>query len=91
MNKGELIDSVQEKLGEEVQKKEAETALAAVLDSITEGVQNDGKVQLIGFGTFEVRERKARTGRNPKTGEPLEISASKSVAFKASAKFKGCL
>jgi len=91
MNKTELIEAVQAKLGEDATKKQAEEAVASVLSAITDGVVKDGKVQLIGFGTFDVRERAARKGRNPKTGEPMDIAASKSVGFKAGAGFKASL
>ena len=88
MNKTELIDAVYTKLGESSTKKEAEAAVAAVLDAIADGIKADQKVQVIGFGTFEVRERPAREGRNPKTGEKLQIAASKNVGFKASSNCK---
>ena len=91
MNKAELIDAVQSKLGKDATKRAAEDAVAAVLDSIANGVREDRKVQLIGFGTFEVKNRAARMGRNPKTGEPMQIAASKSVGFKASSTLKGSL
>jgi len=88
MNKAELVQAVQNALGEEATKRQAEEALGAVLDSIVTGVKKGEKVQIIGFGTFEVRERAARMGRNPKTGEAMQIAASKTVAFKASAALK---
>ena len=91
MNKAELIDAVQAKLGKDATKRAAEDAVAAVLDSIANGVREDRKVQLIGFGTFEVKNRAARMGRNPKTGEPMQIAASKSVGFKASSTLKNSL
>ncbi len=91
MNKGELIEAIQKKLGSEATKRLAEDALAAVLESIEEGVKSDQKVQIIGFGTFEVKNRAARMGRNPKTGEAMQISASKSVGFKPSATLKKSL
>jgi len=91
MNKGELIDAVQKKLGSEATKRLAEDALAAVLESIEEGVKSDQKVQIIGFGTFEVKNRAARMGRNPKTGEAMQIAASKSVGFKPSSTLKKSL
>ena len=91
MNKAELIDAVQNALGGEATKRAAEDALSAVLDSIVAGIKSDGKVQIIGFGTFEVKNRAARMGRNPKTGEAMQIPASKSVGFKASAGLKGSL
>ena len=73
MNKGELIDAVQSTLGEDTSKKAAEAAVKAVLENIASGVKKDGSVQLLGFGTFEVRTRSARTGRNPKTGETIQV------------------
>ncbi|NNC88409.1 MAG: HU family DNA-binding protein [Akkermansiaceae bacterium] len=91
MNKAELIDSVQSALGKDATKRAAEDAVSAVLDSIANGVRSEGKVQIIGFGTFEVKHRAARMGRNPKTGEPMQIQASKSVGFKASASLKKSL
>ncbi|WP_001043901.1 HU family DNA-binding protein, partial [Bacillus thuringiensis] len=81
MNKTELIKNVAELT--ELSQKDASTATQAVLDTITEALMNGEKVQLIGFGTFEVRERAARTGRNPQTGEEMQIAASKVPAFKA--------
>ena len=91
MNKAELIEAVQGAMGKEATKRSAEDAVTAVLESIANGVRTDQKVQLIGFGTFEVKNRAARMGRNPKTGEPMQINASKSVGFKASAALKGSL
>ncbi len=83
-----MIEKIQGKLGEDTTKKHAEEALAAVLESIKEGVQEDGKVQLIGFGTFSTKTREARKGRNPKTGQEITIPASTTVAFKASSSLK---
>jgi len=80
VNKSELIDLVAEKTG--MSKKDSETAVKAVLDSITDGLVRGDKVQLVGFGTFEVRQRKAREGRNPATGEKIKINALKVPAFK---------
>lgn len=91
MNKAELVEAVQNALGEDATKRSAEEALAAVLDSIVAGVKKDKKVQIIGFGTFEVKKRAARMGRNPKTGEAMKIAASKSVGFKASSTLKSAL
>jgi len=91
MNKGELIEAVQETLGGDTSKREAEDAVKAVLENIAKGVKKDGSVQLLGFGTFEVRKRSARTGRNPKTGESIKIAASKTVGFKPSSALKGSL
>ena len=91
MNKAELIDSIQDALGKDATKRLAEEALDAVLSSISSGVKKDKKVQIIGFGTFEVKDGAARTGRNPKTGESMKIPASKSVGFKASSVLKNSL
>ena len=90
-NKAELLELVQKSLGAEATKRSAGEALEAVLDSIAKAVKKDGVVQLIGFGTFKVAKRAARTGRNPKTGEALKIKASKSVRFVASSALKGSL
>ena len=82
MNKAELINAVVEKTG--FKKKEAEIAVNATMGVIEDALKKGERVQLIGFGTFEVRERKARTGRNPrKPGETIEIAASKAPVFKA--------
>ena len=81
MTKVELIAQVAEKTG--TSKKASEEAVAAVLASITEALQNGEKVSLVGFGTFEVRERPERKGRNPQTGAEITIEASKLPAFKA--------
>ena len=91
MNKAELIDAVQNAMGKDATKRAAEDAVSAVLEAIADGVRKDRKVQLIGFGTFEVKNRAARMGRNPKTGEPMQIAASKSVGFKASSALKSSL
>ena len=81
MNKAELIAAVAEKSG--LSKKDSEAAVNATLDVITAALQDADKVQLIGFGSFEVKSRAARTGRNPKTKEAIEIPASKVPVFKA--------
>ena len=86
MNKTELINAVAEKA--EVSKKDAKAAVEAVLDVIQEELKKGEKVQLVGFGTFEVSERAAREGRNPLTGESMTIKASKSPKFKAGKAFK---
>ncbi len=91
MNKAELTDTVLNAMGKDATKRAAVEAVDAVLDGIAGGIRRDGKVQLIGFGTFEVKHRAARMGRNPKTGEPMQIAASKSVGFKASSTLKGSL
>ncbi len=81
MNKSDLVQSVAEKSG--LTKKESFSAVDAMLEAISEGLAKGDKVQLIGFGTFEVRSRQAREGRNPATGETMKIEASKVPAFKA--------
>ena len=86
MNKVELIAAVAEKAG--LSKKDAEKAIAAVVASVEEALVKGDKVQLIGFGTFEVRERAARVGRNPQTKEEIKIDASKPPVFKAGAALK---
>ena len=91
MNKAELTEQVQKALGAETSKRVAADALEAVLSSIAKGIKKDGSVQLIGFGTFKVAKRAARTGRNPKTGEAMKIKASKSVRFTPSSTLKGSL
>ena len=81
MNKQELIALVAEKA--DLSKKESEAAVAAMIDGITNTLSKGEKVQLVGFGTFEVRQRQAREGRNPSTGETIKIAAQKVPAFKA--------
>ncbi|MDQ5983801.1 MAG: DNA-binding protein HU [Eubacteriales bacterium SKADARSKE-1] len=86
MNKTELVASVAEKSG--LSKKDSEKAVAAVIDSIVGAVKKSEKVQLIGFGTFELRSRAARTGRDPRTNKPISIPACKVPAFKVGKAFK---
>jgi DNA-binding protein HU-beta len=86
MNKTELISSVAEKVA--ISKKEADIVVNAVLDTIVNTLAAGDKVQLVGFGTFEVRERGERMGRDPRTNSPMKIAASKSPAFKAGKAFK---
>ena len=81
MNKTELIQAVADKT--ELSKKDAEAAIAAMVDAITEALTREEKVQLVGFGSFEVKTRAARVGRNPKTGEEIPISEAKLPVFKA--------
>ncbi len=81
MNKTQLVEAVAEKAG--LKKKEAEAAVNAMTDAIAEALKAGDKVQLIGFGTFEVKERGAREGRNPRTGETIKIAASKHPSFTA--------
>ena len=89
MNKTELVASVAAKAN--ISKKDAEKAVAAFIDSVAEELKNGGKVQLIGFSSFEIRERAARAGINPLTKAPIEIAASKSPVFKAGAAFKAAV
>ena len=81
MNKTELITAIAESA--DISKKDSEKALKAFVDVVTEELKKGEKVQLVGFGTFEVRERAARTGINPRTKQTIEISASKNPVFKA--------
>ena len=86
MNKTELIAAVANEA--EITKKDAEKAVKAVFSVISDSLTKGDKVQIIGFGTFEVRQRKAREGRNPRNNEPIQIEASKTPAFKAGKAFK---
>ena len=81
MNKTELIAAIAEKA--EISKKDSEKALKAFIDVVTEQLKKDDKVQLVGFGTFEVSKRAAREGRNPQTGQTMKIEACKAPKFKA--------
>lgn len=81
MNKADLINALAAK--NEISKKDAERAVNAVLDLIGDALKNGDKVQIMGFGSFEVKERAARTGKNPATGESIQIAASKAIVFKA--------
>jgi DNA-binding protein HU-beta len=86
MNKGQLKDAVAEAAG--LSGADAERALDAVVDTITKAVANGEKVTIVGFGTFEPRERSARTGRNPQSGAEIQIAATTVPGFKAGAAFK---
>ena len=81
MTKAELVVNVAEKAG--LERKKAEKAVNAFIETVKQALVEGDKVQIIGFGTFENRERSARTGRNPRTGEAIEIAASKLPSFKA--------
>jgi DNA-binding protein HU-beta len=81
MNKADLISKIAVNSG--LSKKDSEKALAAAIDAITDSLKNGEKVQLVGFGIFDVKERAARTGRNPKTKEAIKIPASRTPQFKA--------
>ncbi|MGP1385509.1 MAG: HU family DNA-binding protein [Thainema sp.] len=86
MNKGELVDAVASKA--EVTKKQADAVITATVEAIMDAVSSGQKVTLVGFGSFEPRERKAREGRNPKTGDKMEIPATTVPAFSAGKLFK---
>ena len=86
MNKADLVEMVADALEES--KAGAERCVNAVLDCIRKGTKKDKSCSIIGFGTFTVKKRKARTGRNPQTGESIKIKASTTVGFKPSKKFK---
>ena len=86
MNKSELVSAVAQKSG--LSKVDSKKALDAVLESIGEELKNDGKVVLVGFGTFSVTERSARKGINPRTREPIDIPARKVVRFKAGSRLR---
>ena len=89
MNKTELVAAMAD--AAEISKKDAEKALKAFTDVVADELKKGGKVQLVGFGTFEVSERAAREGRNPQTGETMTIEASKSPKFKAGKALKDML
>ena len=86
MNKAAMIAKIAEKSA--LNKKQAEAALIAFEETVVEALKEGDKVQLMGFGTFEIKERAARTGRKPSTGETIEIPAKKSPVFKAGKGFK---
>ncbi|MCB1724791.1 MAG: HU family DNA-binding protein [Gammaproteobacteria bacterium] len=86
MNKSDLIDAMADSA--DISKAAAGRALDGLIDAITRSVKNNDPVSIVGFGTFLLRERAARTGRNPKTGKTIEIAASKAPAFKAGKAFK---
>ena len=89
MNKSELVAAIADKSG--LTKKDSDKALAAIEESISAELAKGGKVQLVGFGTFDVAERAARKGLNPKTKQPIDIPASKSPRFKAGKALKDSL
>ena len=89
MNKAELVAAIAEKT--ELSKKDSEKALKAFIDVVTEELKKGEKIQLVGFGTFEVSERAAREGRNPQTGETMTIAASKAPKFKAGKALKDAI
>ena len=89
MTKAELVDFIAEKA--DLTKADAARALEAVMEGVTAGLKESGKVTLVGFGTFTAKEREARTGRNPQTGETVEIAARVVPGFKAGSKLKEAL
>lgn len=89
MTKVELVREIADKAG--ITKKDAEKAVNAFAETVTEALKNGDKVSLVGFGTFEVSERAGRIGRNPQTGESIEIAASKSPKFKAGKALKAAI
>lgn len=89
MNRNELIAAMAEKSG--LSKKDTGVALDAFVESVSEALKDGDKVQLIGFGSFEVKDRAARTGKNPRTGEPVDIPESKAPTFKPGKAFKDML
>jgi DNA-binding protein HU-beta len=89
MNKKELVEAIADKAG--LEKASAERALDAFVDAVSSALANGDKVAVAGFGTFDVRERGARTGRNPQTGATIEIAASKNAGFKAASALKNAL
>ncbi len=89
MNKTELVAAIADKAG--LTKKDAEEVVNAFTDTVTKALKKGDKVQLVGFGTFEVSKRSARTGRNPQTGETMKIAAAKAPKFKPGKAFKDAL
>ena len=89
MSKQELVELIAEKAG--LSKADAARALDATMESIKEGLKKEGKVTLVGFGTFEAKKREAREGRNPLTGEKVQIAAKVVPSFKAGSKLKDAL
>ena len=89
MNKSELVEAIAKKA--DLSKKDAEAALNALTDAVGKALKKGDKVQLVGFGTFEVTKRGARTGRNPQTGETMKIAATKAPKFKPGKAFKDAL
>jgi len=89
MNRQELIEALADKTGKN--KAETDRTIAAIIDIVTTTLKKGDNVQLVGFGTFEVRKRAARAGRNPATGEAIKIKASKAPAFKAGAGLKAAV
>lgn len=91
MNKADLISGVQKHLGVECSKAHAERVVQAFLAAVEEGLQTDGEVQIVGFGTFSVKHRKARMGTHPRTKEPIQVAASRTVGFRPGASLKASI
>ena len=91
MTKADLINAVADSLGGEMTKKATGEAVQAVFDALAGAIEGDGRFSYPDFGTFKVKDRKARKGRNPRTGNPINIPASKTVGFKPAPKFKDSL
>ena len=91
MNRAALIEFVQKGMGKDASRVAADRAVALVIEGIKVGLQKDKSVQLVGFGTFIVRKRAARTGRNPRTGQQIKIKASKNPSFKAGKALKDAI
>lgn len=89
MNKAQLVEVTANKVG--FSKRETEAVMDAAIEAVTEALVSGDKVQLAGFGTFEVKRRAARSGRNPKTNEPMEIPAKNAAVFKAGSKLKSAV
>ena len=90
MTKAEFVNAVQKAAkGSSLSKRETEDLVDCIFDVLSKSIKKDKRFAYPGFGTFSVRNRKARAGRNPRTGEPIKIKASKSVSFKAAPKLKG--
>ena len=89
MNKMELVSAMADKSG--LSKKDCEAALGTLTEAVTNALKAEDKVQLVGFGSFEIKKRAARTGRNPRTNEPVEISAAKLPVFKAGKALKDAI
>lgn len=91
MTKAQLVEHVKNAAGEGLTKKQANEIVNAVFDSLRGAITEDGRFSYPGFGTFTVKDRKAREGRNPQTGKPIQIPASKTVTFKPAPAFKDVL
>jgi len=89
MNKAQLVESVAKEIGSS--KADAARVVDAVIGALSKGLKKDRDVQLVGFGTFRIKQRKARTGRNPQTGEKMKIKASKTASFKPGKALKSML